>query len=148
MTQVIIVRGLSTNEGTPGTFAFGDRKLACMELPWRGNAPKFSCIPAGTYTCLWARSPKFGFCYHLQDVPRRSAILIHSGNFAGDTRVGWQTDVLGCILPAMSITKLKNSVGLSQVAGIDSRRALKLFEEWADSRLLALTISDEFVRTD
>ena len=48
-------------------------------------------IPKGTYQINVVWSPKFkGYYPRLENVPSRSGILIHSGNYAKDT--------LGCIL--------------------------------------------------
>ena len=62
-----------------------------VELPWKDNQRRVSCIPAGTYTAIKHHSPKFGPCLWIQDVPGRSEILIHPANF-------WH-DLLGCIAP-------------------------------------------------
>lgn len=77
-----------------------DIGFACfsLELPWRGNAPCVSCIPCGAYTCVVAQSPRFGRVYHIQAVPDRTHILLHSGNLAGDVSLGLRTHVEGCIL--------------------------------------------------
>lgn len=61
-----------------------------LELPWKENERQVSCIPKGIYKAVKHVSPKFGKCLWLQDVPGRSEILIHKGNF--------YTDILGCIL--------------------------------------------------
>ena len=61
-----------------------------LELPWRDNRRNVSCIPTGTYRAIQHVSPKFGKCLWLQNVPDRSEILVHAGNF--------YTDILGCIL--------------------------------------------------
>jgi hypothetical protein len=65
-------------------------KWDSLELPWLNNQRRISCIPLGTYKCKQHRSPKFGRTLWLQDVPNRSEILIHSGNY--------HTQILGCIL--------------------------------------------------
>jgi hypothetical protein len=65
-------------------------KWDSLELPWLNNQRRISCIPLGTYKCKKHRSPKFGRTLWLQDVPNRSEILIHSGNY--------HTQILGCIL--------------------------------------------------
>lgn len=61
-----------------------------LELPWLDNQRNISCIPKGIYKARKHKSPKFGECLWLQDVPNRSEILIHKGNF--------YDDVLGCIV--------------------------------------------------
>lgn len=70
----------------------------CIELPWRNNESGYSCIPVGKYIVSIRKSPKYGHIFHVTDVNGRSWILIHSGNFAGDTKRGYKTHSLGCIL--------------------------------------------------
>lgn len=64
--------------------------LRSLELPWRDNLNNISCIPEGTYDCEKVVSPNHGLCVLLKDVPNRTAILIHAGNFAasGDALKG------------------------------------------------------------
>ena len=62
-----------------------------MELPWKQNMRRVSCIPAGRYPALLHTSPKFGPSIWIKEVDGRSEILIHKGNYHRDT--------LGCILP-------------------------------------------------
>ena len=61
-----------------------------LELAWKNNERKVSCIPKGTYTCVARTSPKYGRHFHVTNVPNRDLILIHHGNY--------HTDILGCIL--------------------------------------------------
>lgn len=72
-------------EGHP-IFAF-----KTLELPWKNNQPQVSCIPKGKYECVHRTSPKYGRHFLVKDVPGRSWILIHHGNF--------YHDIKGCILP-------------------------------------------------
>jgi len=61
-----------------------------LELP-AGNGGPGSCIPAGTYPVALQHSPRFNRDMpELLNVPGRSQILIHWGNYAKDTA--------GCIL--------------------------------------------------
>ena len=61
-----------------------------LELPDLGNARRISCIPEGEYKYMRYESPKHGSVLLLMDVPNRSMIEVHVGNF---TR-----EILGCIL--------------------------------------------------
>lgn len=70
-----------------GKFVYSCKTL---ELPWLGNAPQKSCIPTGTYKVVKRVSPKYGAHFHILNVPNRSYILIHHGNY--------HTDILGCVL--------------------------------------------------
>lgn len=71
-----------------------------LELPWKDNQKRISCIPTGTYPVKKHSSPKFGKAFWVQDVPGRSEILIHKGNFFDD--------ILGCILPGLSMSDINN----------------------------------------
>lgn len=65
-------------------------KCKTLELPWRNNEKQTSCISAGKYKAVKRSSEKYKDHFHLTDVPGRSMILIHSGNY--------HTHTLGCIL--------------------------------------------------
>lgn len=60
-----------------------------LELPWKDNERRVSCIPEGEYKAIKHRSPKFGNSVWIQDVPGRSEILIHPANYV--------RQLLGCI---------------------------------------------------
>lgn len=68
-------------------------QILTLELPDLGNQKNISCIPEGKYNVHLIYSPKFGKCFYVQDVPGRSEILIHKGNYNKDTH--------GCILVGM-----------------------------------------------
>lgn len=78
-----------------GTFGqlFLDNTFLCVtaELPWKNNDPDISCIPTGTYTCIPHNSPSHPNTWEVTNVPGRSAILLHEGNFPSP-------DSKGCIL--------------------------------------------------
>lgn len=77
---------------SPGLLLFSCRTL---ELPWLENKTKISCIPEGAYKCSWTYSPKFKTILpELENVPGRTAIRIHSGNYASLKKSHSQ----GCIL--------------------------------------------------
>jgi|SRR3990167_6516715 len=61
-----------------------------LELPWKLNKNNESCIPKGEYTCKRKVSPSRGEVFEVLNVPNRTDVLIHKGN--------WSTDSLGCIL--------------------------------------------------
>lgn len=78
--------------GTLGVWENGKRLFACktLELEDANNQKQRSCIPKGTYTVKKRYSAKFGNHLHITNVPNRSFILIHSGNY--------HRDILGCVL--------------------------------------------------
>lgn len=99
MARVDIIRLEYGEKQTLGhLIAFDELKeiYSCktLELPWKHNERRVSCIPTGQYKVIKHDSPKFGECFWVQDVPGRSEILIHYGNF--------YYDILGCILPGRS----------------------------------------------
>jgi len=100
-----------------------------MELPWKDNARKVSCIPPGTYEFEPYNSVKFGRCFILKDVPGRDAILIHRGNFNRDT--------LGCILPGAGFADLDND-GLMDVIS-SGAKVNQLLELWDGAGIIEIT---------
>jgi len=76
------VLGVILDETTP--FAL------TLERPWLDNRPSISCIPKGEYTIKRVVKLKHGECFQVMDVPNRTDILIHKGNFVEDSE--------GCIL--------------------------------------------------
>ena len=99
---ITLQRIMTGDHGTLGKLHLGgDKRLWTMECPWKDNAPELSCIPRGTYTIRLHHSPSKGKCFRLDpdQVAPRTEILIHTGNWAGDSTMGYRTDSLGCILP-------------------------------------------------
>ncbi len=87
--EMILTRWYA-NDCTFGVLADVVPFLVTLELPWKDNKENISCIPEGTYKGKLVNSPKHGICYELQDVPDRTDVQIHIGNYPKDT--------LGCIL--------------------------------------------------
>lgn len=82
-----------------GTIAFW--RVNGVAVAWnleeedRENENNVSSIPAQQYLMTWRRSPRFGMCWHVEDVPGRTVILVHIGNDVDDTE--------GCLLPGMTL---------------------------------------------
>lgn len=96
--KILLKRVKSTDQCTLGEiYVDGQLICRCLELPWRNNEPRSSCIPPGRYPVVFRLTTSSKYKYrhlHVQDVPGRQWILFHKGNFPKDT--------LGCILPGMS----------------------------------------------
>lgn len=136
MRTVKLTRGPSTDDGTFGKFVLDDgTSFDCLELPWRDNTNRFSCIPVGTYICTWIDSPKHGPCYQVTNVPGRDMIEIHSANFAGDVTKGKICQLLGCIALGLSIGSLQG-----QMAILQSKIAIANFEQNMNQVDFELTI--------
>jgi hypothetical protein len=126
-TRIVIVRTDTGPEGTFGRMILpGGRDLVCAELPWRDNRTSKSCIPPGTYACSIETSPTYGVCPHVHDVPGRTAILIHPGNWAGDVDAGLHSDSEGCILPGKGVGHYPPKGFASQRMVSNSQRAWEL----------------------
>ena len=85
--------------------------LKSVELPYQNNQNNISSIPVGTYNIGKRTTPKRGTHFHIQNVPKRNWILIHSSNYA--------SQLLGCIAPGktyMVIGGKKVGVSSSKVA--------------------------------
>ena len=93
-----LIRLRRSDHGSGGILIFRNFHCYSLELPWKHNQRNISCIPAGTYTVNIRQSPKYGRIYWILEVPDRSYILIHSGNWAGDVSRGLKTHTNGCIL--------------------------------------------------
>lgn len=98
----------------------GAGRLWMLERPWLDNQCNVSCIPEGVYWARWmdrSASGKYKRCWHVQDVPGRSGILIHTGNVVRHT--------LGCLLPGKRYGELSgNPAVLSSGAAINTMRSI------------------------
>lgn len=65
------------------------KTFATIERPWLSNQANISCIPEGIYDVVPHNGSRFKGVWKLEDVPDRSYILIHAGNYS--------KDVQGCI---------------------------------------------------
>lgn len=109
--NLIVKRTFSNEKQTigQGHVIDNDRALfsfATLELPWLDNEVRKSCIPPGDYDVVKRYSGKFGNHFHITNVPDRSYILIHSGNY--------HTQILGCLLAGSSFKDI-NGDGVTDV---------------------------------
>ncbi|MFY7963518.1 MAG: DUF5675 family protein [Chitinophagaceae bacterium] len=94
--ELVLLRNYCTN-GTNGNLYFnGDGLCQTIELPWKNNERKVSCIPEGRYELIKRYSPKYKWHLQVCNVPNRDLILIHPFNDA-------QKESMGCIAPVTSI---------------------------------------------
>ena len=128
MKLATLTRFDSSVQGTFGKLTCEELSLYITELPWRNNEKSKSCIPEGLYKISWSHSPRFGFAYRVHEVPGRSAILIHAGNYAGDTVHKYLSNSYGCMLPALRLGYLnKQKAGLYSVAAV--RKLVGFFQK-------------------
>lgn len=81
---------------TPGIMSIhGEVFGHTLELPWKDNQVRVSCIPTGEYPISITWSPRFGRNLILvREVPGRAGIRIHGANRAEQLR--------GCVAVAMN----------------------------------------------
>jgi hypothetical protein len=136
---VKLLRLKRSDQGTLGMVLFEDFKCYSLELPWRNNRQNISCIPSGIYQVEIRISPKYGKVYWVKNVPDRSWILIHSGNWAGDRNKGYRTHVNGCILFGANRGLLDG-----QLAVLNSRITIRRFMDVLNNEPFTLEIHEEF----
>lgn len=134
--MIYLWRIRTSDQGTLGLLSTGQKTL---ELPWRNNKRSISCIPEGEYQCTIYHSRKYKTVYHIQDVPGRTAILMHSGNYAGSSAAGLKTHSRGCILIGKRFGTLDG-----QRAILSSRIGLREFMEMMDNRPFTLRIENVY----
>lgn len=102
-----------TPHATWGEFAMADFNCCTIELPWRDNLRRVSCIPEGEYALKMRTSPvvsrssggEFQRGWEVTDVEGRDFIMIHPGN--------WARNVLGCIAVGREHVILQGALAVS-----------------------------------
>lgn len=113
-------------EGTMGIIKHEGETFYTIERPWMNNEPYISCIPEGEYKMGWRQSPRFGETWHIKDVPDRTHILIHAGNYPVNFHgcVGLGTALMG-----------------DRVAVANSKLAVSAFEKLTKDREWSIQIA-------
>ena len=133
--KAILFRKFKDDKQTLGELQVGDFSCFTLELPdlnndgIENNEVRKSCIPEGTYRVTRHTSPKFGKTFWVRDVPGRSAILIHPGNYYYHT--------LGCILVGTD-QKDVNKDGL--IDNVSSKKAMAKVLEFDITELEVVTV--------
>lgn len=104
----VSVNMVNTGDDTFNQFGYN------IELPYLDNRINVSCIPTGIYKFQQIIRPDGTRAIEILNVPNRTNILAHSGNYMKDTN--------GCILPNLSIGYTRDS---KTPYGITSRVQLK-----------------------
>lgn len=103
-------------------------RLYTVERPWIENRPSISCIPEGEYECAPRRFFRGGYeAAEVLNVPGRSHILFHVGN--------WARDVEGCIAVVSELGCVNGEIG-----GSRSKPAFAEFMRQVGGAPFALTI--------
>ena len=107
--MVLVLSRTYFPDGTNGKLECEGKLISyTIELPWKNNETRVSCIPEGKYFIKKRYSPKLQWHLEVLDVKNRSLILFHPANNA-------PLELKGCIAP---VTKLSGP-GL----GLMSRKA-------------------------
>jgi hypothetical protein len=119
-----LVRLSDNGVQTAGTMTLRDTRgkilleFDTLELSYKENKRQISCIPTGTYIVEPHYSFRFGRCFELQNVPERSNILIHKGNFNKDTK--------GCILIGNGVRDINNDYQSDVLNSAIAMRSLRV----------------------
>lgn len=114
---MILIRTYQKKQ-TIGSLCFEGYELFTMELPWKENERRKSCIPEGEYTAVPRWSKKYGNHFHVLDVENRSYILFHTMNY--------YFQGMGCIGVGMSHRDI-NGDGLLDTTS--SKKAMQILLE-------------------
>jgi hypothetical protein len=121
--DAVLSRTYGQRQTTGCLYVFdGDRavlNVRTLELPQLGNAQNISCYPAGTYWVIKHKRPSGKWCFWVQDVPNRTAILWHAGTYAA----GVKKDTQGCTLVGLRYVDVNADGNLDIV---DSQKALDM----------------------
>lgn len=101
-----------------------------LELPNKQNQRNISCIPEGTYQVRYVfKVLKFGWIYEIQNVPNRSGILMHAGNYFYDSE--------GCIIVGSGYSDI-NKDGAPDI--LNSRATLSAMVSFMNKQPFTLII--------
>ena len=142
-----LIRDETGPDGTFGKFRNNDTGTTwqSIELEWLNNENGVSCIPRGIYPVEWRNHPKHGWCYEVLNVPNRSSILIHAGNWAGNIASGEFSNFEGCIgLGKNRLEMTPPGFAKSQEAVDHSGQSVKEFEAEMNQQPFTLAISNEW----
>lgn len=100
-----------------------------LELAWRNNQSNISCIPPGKYIVQRRHSITHDWHLHIQNVPNRTYILFHAGNYNSDTK--------GCILPGQEFKKINNDVYMDiSSSTLTMKKLMTFFSETTQIELI------------
>jgi hypothetical protein len=113
-----------------GDLTIGSFSCKTLERPWKDNKSNISCIPKGTYQVKWTFSPRlFKSTYEVQNVPGRSGIRWHKGNYF--------FNVDGCILLGTEYGDLNHDKWADI---LNSEITIKKFEDFMERKEFTLVI--------
>lgn len=125
--ESVISRSYGERETTGCWYIFdGDRSIfncKVIELPMKGNQHGISCILPGTYDVEKYKDLKKGWVFLLLNVPGRSGVEVHIGNYAAGKKI----DTRGCILPGLRFVDINHDGNLDVADSTKAMNALMAF---------------------
>ena len=131
-----LVRFQADTDRTLGKLVLADGwECYTLELPWRRNERRKSCIPDGSYRLARRESPlitritrdEFREGYEVVPVADRSHIMLHHGN--------WARNSDGCILVGREPTAIQGELGVPNSLATFRELMKRLKRLEADNRL-------------
>lgn len=98
--MIHLIRYAYCRDHTLGHLHVDDWSCFTIERPWQGNRRNVSCIPEGVYPIHHTQRHNGAQAIAIDDVPDRSAILIHSAN--------WVHELKGCVAPGIGLGVMDN----------------------------------------
>lgn len=130
---VELIRLEESDQGTFGVLKI-DKEMFCLTLEQddEENMVNESSIPAQQYICSRVDSPKYGDTFEVTNVPGRSHVLFHSGNFIEHTK--------GCILLGSGVSSINGKRAVTE----SGKAFYKFMEEMKGEESFHLTIKEEY----
>ena len=100
--DIMTINRIYQQDCTVGVMNIDKFRCFTLELPQKGNQKSISCIPEGAYTCRKITSPSLGECIEILEVPGRTYIRIHKGNFT--------SQIQGCVLVGESLKDINGDL--------------------------------------
>lgn len=125
MNSISMVRDLVSTDQIKGQLFVLDQyanivfHCYTLELPWKKNRKRVSCIPEGRYNVRKRHSAKYKDHLHILDVPDRSFILIHEANYV--------RQLLGCIAVGENRVDIDNDGLIDVTNSIATKKKLLSF---------------------
>jgi hypothetical protein len=91
--SVSLTRNIDNGVETLGTLTTNDKGFQCrtLERSYKNNLPNISAIPTGIYQCQYKFMLRdLAYHYQVMNVPNRTGIFLHAGNYFFDSK--------GCII--------------------------------------------------
>ena len=132
----LVLKRICHPEGSNGSL-YNGAQLVCrtIELPWKNNEPRVSCIPEGRYELKKRFSRKYKIHLQVKDVRGRSFILVHPANDA-------LKELNGCVAPVSFLTG--EGRGSRSVAAMEKLKAVVLKELEKNNKVYLTIKSNDY----